>query len=288
MVHQRNSGFRRPTERGSSSATNRAGALLVAALVMSCSTIFLQEDGFRSKLAQGCHTEEACRALVDEASKRVDHCQSNTIGYVRCEDANADLGSATAMLAKVKVSSSAEPSKTNRESLPQAPAAQAKGDEQSRGEMLEEMNQRAAAREAAERQQQVDVQAEVQSGRCTDAHAEQLQRGLDQVVDFWRNEPLQVVTHKIVVLTAAGIGLEMRLVLPGEYHVFAVQPDGRVPQLSVLDGDGYEVKRESQWGGVFPASARSRRLQWSDPSEPMLLKVAGQGCAMIVLVQRLW
>ncbi|HET9959635.1 MAG TPA: hypothetical protein VFQ61_34320 [Polyangiaceae bacterium] len=274
-----------------------AGLFTMAVLfaASACSTVFLQNDGFRSKLAGGCQTEDACSTLVDEASERIDHCKDNTIGYVRCQDATADLDEAKALLAKVKGSSGSESVKNRASTEPsQAPAmARAKADDPTREDMLNEMNERTAAQQATEHQQQVDLQAETQSGRCTDAHAEQLRRVLDQVVGFWRDEPLQVVTHKIVVLTAAGIDLKMQIVLPGEYHVFAMQPDGRAPELAVYDADGYEVKQASEWSGYFSAGGtgvggRSRRLQWTDPSQPMLLKAAGQGCAMIVLVQRLW
>jgi hypothetical protein len=260
---------------------------------MSCSTVFLQEDGFRSKLAQGCHTKEACSALVDEASTRIDHCKNNTVGYVRCEDASADLGSAKAMLAKVEepVTSAPAPS-AGKPSSPTKASAMA-GDEPTREQLADELGVRGDARQEAEHQRQQDLDSETQSGRCTEGHAEHLRRVLDQVVGFWRDQPLQVVAHKLVVLKDDGVGLGMPIIVPGEYHVFAIQPDGRIPQLSVRDGDGYEVTQGSEWLGYFGAGGtgvggRARRLQWSDPSQAMPLKVAGQGCAMIVVVQRVW
>jgi hypothetical protein len=54
-------------------------------------TFWGQDDGFRAKIANGCGTEEACEELKIDARRRVASCQPNAIGYVRCEDASADL-----------------------------------------------------------------------------------------------------------------------------------------------------------------------------------------------------
>lgn len=63
---------------------------LVALLTASCSKVFLQDDGFAEKLAAGCPDENACRHMQVEAAQRVRRCQPNTVGYVRCADAEAD------------------------------------------------------------------------------------------------------------------------------------------------------------------------------------------------------
>ena len=64
----------------------------LAAFVLSgCAAAFLQTDDFPAKLDRGCPDQASCRRLVDEASARVARCQDNTVGYVRCADARADL-----------------------------------------------------------------------------------------------------------------------------------------------------------------------------------------------------
>lgn len=65
------------------------GAVSVG-LLLGCSSVFLQEDGFQKKIDAGCHTLDECERLLAEAHARVERCQPNTIGYVRCDDARAD------------------------------------------------------------------------------------------------------------------------------------------------------------------------------------------------------
>ena len=57
-----------------------------------------QTDDFPEKLKAGCKTPEACRSLEAEARARTRECKDNTIGYLRCSDANADLERATALV----------------------------------------------------------------------------------------------------------------------------------------------------------------------------------------------
>lgn len=290
MMHKRGTGRLGPWN-APTSARRFFGGVLAFPALLSCSALYLQTDGFRGKLGHGCSTEEQCKKLVDEATKRLDKCEPNTIGSIRCEDATADLQKARELLATVKTPVDAKPT-ASRDVSP--PAAMVRDDTgPTREEQGKELNDRNQARDTTERQRRSELDEETRSGRCTDGHAETLRRVLDQVVGFWRDEPLQVVSHKLVVLSVAGIGLEMPVVFPGEYHVFVIQPDGRAPQLMVYDGDGYEVKQGSEWGGYFSAGGtgiggRSRRLQWSDPTRPILLKAAGEGCAMAVLVHRIW
>lgn len=72
--------------------------LLVCLLQTGCAALFLQTDAFPEKLAGGCSTEEACQRLVGEAESRVVRCQPNTIGYIRCADAEADANQARRLL----------------------------------------------------------------------------------------------------------------------------------------------------------------------------------------------
>src|SRR5690348_10962519 len=59
--------------------------------LLGCASVFLQTDDFPDKLKQGCDSLESCEQLETEAKARVARCQDNTIGYIRCSDANADL-----------------------------------------------------------------------------------------------------------------------------------------------------------------------------------------------------
>jgi hypothetical protein len=70
----------------------RAARLLLLVLALpACATLALQEDGFHDKIPQGCASDEACQELQVEAEARVTKCKDNTVGYVRCDDARADL-----------------------------------------------------------------------------------------------------------------------------------------------------------------------------------------------------
>lgn len=87
------------TIRGSS----RRGWFGIAALVLlgtlaNCAAAFGQTDDFPEKLKRGCETEEQCNRLVVEAQARRAKCQPNTIGYIRCGDADADLQIASGYL----------------------------------------------------------------------------------------------------------------------------------------------------------------------------------------------
>jgi hypothetical protein len=71
-------------------ACTRRWWLTIAVFTVGCAEAFGQTDGFEQKMQAGCPTEEACRALQVEARARLQTCQPNTIGYVRCADARAD------------------------------------------------------------------------------------------------------------------------------------------------------------------------------------------------------
>lgn len=51
----------------------------------------MQTDDFPDKLKKGCNSLDSCERLETEAKARVERCQENTIGYIRCSDARADL-----------------------------------------------------------------------------------------------------------------------------------------------------------------------------------------------------
>jgi hypothetical protein len=68
----------------------RRPLFLALLLTGACSKVFLQDDGFAQKLQAGCSDEAACLRLQVEAQQRIVRCQPNTVGYVRCSDAEAD------------------------------------------------------------------------------------------------------------------------------------------------------------------------------------------------------
>lgn len=65
--------------------------MFAAVSLAGCSAVFLQDDGFASRIPSECSSEKKCTELVTEAEARVARCQPNTVGYVRCDDARADL-----------------------------------------------------------------------------------------------------------------------------------------------------------------------------------------------------
>ncbi|HEX4341316.1 MAG TPA: hypothetical protein VH062_35655 [Polyangiaceae bacterium] len=65
--------------------------IVVCISLLGCASVFLQTDDFPDKLKQGCDSLDSCEHLETEAKARVERCQENTIGYIRCSDANADL-----------------------------------------------------------------------------------------------------------------------------------------------------------------------------------------------------
>lgn len=78
-------------------------AAVFACACFSCGpSLFMQEDGFREKLTRPCSTVEACDELEAEASRRVQGCKENTVGYVRCADARADLETVKRWVSKLK------------------------------------------------------------------------------------------------------------------------------------------------------------------------------------------
>jgi hypothetical protein len=79
-----------------------AAALLAIATFCSCKTIYGQTDGFPDKLKAGCKTEASCKALVVEAEARTQKCRNNTMGYIQCDDAGADLHVAQSYLEPYK------------------------------------------------------------------------------------------------------------------------------------------------------------------------------------------
>lgn len=76
-------------------------AAFLGSLVGACGAdLFGQDDGFHQKLLAGCRTEEDCVRLRAEAQARVLDCEPNTIGRVRCGEANADRARADALVAE--------------------------------------------------------------------------------------------------------------------------------------------------------------------------------------------
>lgn len=74
------------------------GLLILAAAAAGCATMALQTDDFPERLGKGCLDVAKCELLVADAQARVARCQPNTIGYIRCSDARADLQVASTLL----------------------------------------------------------------------------------------------------------------------------------------------------------------------------------------------
>jgi hypothetical protein len=74
-------------------------ATLISLAAPGCATLYMQDDGFRQELAKGCTTEAACQALSEKAAARLQRCEPNTVGRVKCSDAQADDRQARSLLA---------------------------------------------------------------------------------------------------------------------------------------------------------------------------------------------
>jgi hypothetical protein len=84
-------------------SVGRAPRCLLVLAMIGCKAAFGQTDGFSQKAAQGCTTEPQCQDFVLEAQARVDTCRENTMGYIRCDDARADLGRVQMLLQGVRM-----------------------------------------------------------------------------------------------------------------------------------------------------------------------------------------
>ena len=87
---------------------------------IGCGAAFGNEDEFRQRLADTCKSEIGCASAEREAKKRFDECEPNTIGKVRCEDAERDLHDARRGLEKYE--KEAQSAKTDAEVSRQAAA----------------------------------------------------------------------------------------------------------------------------------------------------------------------
>jgi membrane protein involved in colicin uptake len=71
---------------------------LLGGLTAGCAGRGLQDDGFRERLRRGCDSVEHCERLAADAEIRIQQCRPNTIGHIRCDDAQADLINARLLL----------------------------------------------------------------------------------------------------------------------------------------------------------------------------------------------
>lgn len=127
-------------------------ALFCLAGLTGCAAAFLQTDDFPAKLQAGCSSEEHCHRLVAEAKGRTARCQANTIGYIRCSDAQADLEIARALLEeKVRQREEIEKRKA---------AAEQEEREREREEQEEAREEERRRREAQERSERTQKQTE--------------------------------------------------------------------------------------------------------------------------------
>ncbi len=87
------------------------GISLLASAAIGCTSVFLQNDGFGKELESGCGTEAECADLVRRAEVRRQKCEPNTVGKVRCDEAQHDLDEAHALYQKLV----AEPERATRD-----------------------------------------------------------------------------------------------------------------------------------------------------------------------------
>ena len=63
----------------------------VLALALACGCGRAGKKAWDAKLAHGCVTEDDCELLLRQAESREAKCEPNTLGRVRCKDAEADI-----------------------------------------------------------------------------------------------------------------------------------------------------------------------------------------------------
>lgn len=157
---------------------------------------------------------------------------------------------------------------------------------------------RAAApmREAAAVAQQAlseDVRKELETGRCTDAHATEMQHTLQRFTELldgrMRGDPVSVVEHALLVATDAGTSTSLTVGLPGEAHVFAVGYDPKLA-LKVSDAQGYAVQTESRYAeraDLLRLASRTRtRMLQANGMQRLNVTVTGQGCVLVFLARK--
>lgn len=128
------------------------GWLGLGLISAGCAAAFGQTDGFPRKLEVGCGDEPSCQQLVTEANARVSRCQPNTVGYIRCDDARADLQIAQGLLHEARERRLAHEERQREEAARAQLAEEVKRQEQQMAEQRrrEQLEARRQIAEAAE------------------------------------------------------------------------------------------------------------------------------------------
>lgn len=111
------------------------------AAALGCSSAFRDPATFRLQIESACRTEEGCAEIASEARARKVGCKDNTIGYVRCSDAQAHLVIIDGYRQRYV-------DRRNQQAARQA-EAEARQREADQNEALEEAERKAAELEAA-------------------------------------------------------------------------------------------------------------------------------------------
>lgn len=265
--------------------------LVASALIQSaCTSVFLQDDGFRSKLARGCNSRRDCEELQREAEKRIDGCRANTVGYVRCDEASSDLRQAESLVAVAleKEATQQERTEVGTAATPATASAQVSHAEPTSASP--EPNELEQDREAVQRGVREGTDVELKTGRCTAANVGTLQRALGFAKQS-ASADFIFTDHRTIVATDAEMKVDLTAGPPGEYHVFAVLPGVRRKfELKVFDADGYKVEEQSHYTGLFSmygtTSSGGSVVQWPSTVAPIRITARGEGCAMLVVAYR--
>jgi hypothetical protein len=181
----------------------RRGGLLAAVLgVAACGPAFWgQDDGFRAGLPASCATTAQCGALETAARTRVDECAPNTIGKVRCDDAQRDLAHVQAMFKIVKEQDAQrkQSEMEKREALETAARDEAFKAEQRKRTIREWLH---SARPACERAMSPAHCEQAPDGATDeDRHAcnEECSAGLDRAKDGVRRRALTSCVDRVAI-----------------------------------------------------------------------------------------
>jgi hypothetical protein len=219
-------------------ATVVIGATLA---LVGCAAAFGQTDGFPEKLKNGCGTEQDCERLATEADARVSRCQNNTIGYIRCSDAEADRSIARGLLEERKKARQ-EKEQQAADEQQQRRAEELKKQENERKEAKEK---EAAKRQAAvqEKETQREMEAEsvwqsIEGDKCSKKGDPAVCAALEEYARSYSDQP-----HASEARVFARMGREVaqqreesRPVASGNSATKSAQTDTKPKQAKCCDG----------------------------------------------------
>jgi hypothetical protein len=146
------------------------------------------------------------------------------------------------------------------------------------------------------------AEAEVTSGKCSDAHVDYLRQGLGVLSSYLgasSSEVLELGAHAFAVATDTSTPLTLTTGLGGEEHPFAVAfepfaggylpPAPSATVFEVLDEQGYPVKTESRLMTIVSSAFNlptSGYVLQANANATLKMSLKGHGCVLLFVVRR--